>query len=75
MKKFPTANKKIEAAMNAQMDADKEYFDKHPNATSYIRKPHPNEIQQGILIHGEEPKNIEVLHVGQGLRFKKFLYL
>lgn len=60
--------------MNPQMDADRDYFTLHPKAKSYIRKPYPNEIKQGLFLHGKEPKNMEVFNIGNGLRCKKFIY-
>lgn len=79
--KKTAVNERLEAAktasnifMNPQMDADRDYFTLHPQATSYTRKPYPNELKQGILLHGKEPKNMEVFNIGNGLRCKKFIY-
>jgi len=60
--------------MDSQMDADKSYFDRHPQATSYTRKPYPNEVQQGLFLDGREAKKMEIFNIGRGLRFKKYLY-
>lgn len=79
MKKFDATRRFEEAKtasnifMNPQMDADRDYFTLHPKDASYTRNPYPNELKQGILIHGRPPKKMEVFNVGNGLRFKKFI--
>lgn len=59
-----------------QMDADREYFEKHPYATCYYRQPFEIEKFQALNLEGKRLLKVRVCvsdeHVGA--RFRQFIF-
>lgn len=62
---------------DAMMDADREYFDLHPFAKSYYRKPYQNELSYFAALHphSKQPLKIQVQRTdAPGVRIRQPIF-